>query len=330
MDQVEATILLDKFPCVLASILERSNGRSDDCGTGLGELGSHETNAANVAVAVFAGEAELTGELGADVLAEEEGDGASALLVEGNVEGAGNGIFTRVGKTGEEDGETLLAARWVGFAKHTHNFGVGEPLGNLLSGPESLAELCSRDVQGADTLLDLVLRLVLIRVREVGHHLEGNDLNTELVLVLLDGILGIVRAIEFLTLGVLSGPGVVTTNNEVGRTVILTDDSVPDSLTRATHAHGKRKQTQNSHAVGVSGKQCLVHTDTREVVNVSRLGKAHDWVDEDVGLTGTGSTDGELTVSAVHGVTGLECDDLGPAKLVEVKTELCGGVCIQN
>lgn len=38
-------------------------------------------------------EAELGGELLADGLAEQEGDAAAALLVEGGLEGAGDGVF---------------------------------------------------------------------------------------------------------------------------------------------------------------------------------------------------------------------------------------------
>lgn len=185
---------------------------------------------------------------------------------------------------------------------------------------------CARDVESTDALLDLVDRLVLIGIGEVGHHLERHNLDAELVLVLLHLVLGIIGAVEIHTLGVLSRAGVVATNNEVGSTMILADDGVPDSLTRTTHAHSQGQQTENGHAVGVSGKEGLVDADTGEVVDVTRLGETHDGVDQHVGLTGSGSANGKLTVSAVHGVTGLESDDLGPAKLVEVQTELCGGV----
>ena len=185
---------------------------------------------------------------------------------------------------------------------------------------------CAGNVEGTDAFLDLVDGLVLIGIGEVGHHLEGDNLDAELVLVLLHLVLSIIRAIEIHTLGVLSRASVITANDEVGSTVILADDGVPDSLTGASHAHGQRQQTEHSHAVGVSGKKSLVDADTCEVVNVTGLGETHDGMDQDVGLTGAGSADGELAVSAVHGVTGLESDDLGPAKLVEVQTELCGGV----
>jgi hypothetical protein len=66
------------------------------------------------------------------------------------------------------------------------------------------------------------------------------------------------------------------------------------------------------------------------VVNVTGLGETDDGVNEDVGLARTGSADGQLTMSAVHGVSGLESDDLGPAKLVEVQTDLCGRVCFSG
>jgi hypothetical protein len=185
---------------------------------------------------------------------------------------------------------------------------------------------CSRDVQSLDTLLHLVLGLVLVRVGEVGHLLEGHDLDAELVPVLLDGVLCIVGAVEVNALGVLARTGVVTANNEVGRTVVLADDGVPDGLAGTTHAHGKGQQGEDSHAVGVAGHQRLVDADTGEVVNVAGLGETDHGVDEDVGLAGSCSADRQLTMSAVHGVPRLEGDDLLPAQLVEVQAQLGGRV----
>jgi hypothetical protein len=139
---------------------------------------------------------------------------------------------------------------------------------------------------------------------------------------------------------------VVTTDNEVGRTVVLTDDRVPDSLTGATHTHSEGQETEDCHTVGVAREKGLVGADPGEVVNVTGLGQTNDRVDEDIGLTGTCSTDGQLTVSSVHRVSvdsvshaisvsaartsqdkpGLESDNSGPAELVEVDTKLRGGV----
>jgi hypothetical protein len=58
------------------------------------------------------------------------------------------------------------------------------------------------------------------------------------------------------------------------------------------------------------------------VVNVTGLGETDDGLDEDVGLLRAGGADRQLTVSTVHGVSGLESNDLLPAELVEVSTEL--------
>jgi hypothetical protein len=184
----------------------------------------------------------------------------------------------------------------------------------------------SGNIKSLDTLLDLVLGLVLIRFREVGHLKEGHNLDAKFVPVLLDSILGIVRAVEINALGVLARTSVVTTDNEVGSTVVLTDDGVPDGLTGTGHTHSKGQESEYGHAVRVAGHQRLVDTDTGEVINVTGLGQTNDRVDEDVGLAGASSADRQLTVSAVHGVPRLESNDLGPSKLVKVQTQLCGCV----
>ena len=96
MHEVEATVLLDELAGRLSAVLEGRDGRGDDDGAGLCEFRGDEGDAADVAVAVFAGEAEFGGELGADGFAEEQRDGAAALLVERYVEGAGDGVLPRV------------------------------------------------------------------------------------------------------------------------------------------------------------------------------------------------------------------------------------------
>jgi hypothetical protein len=65
-------------------------------------------------------------------------------LVEGDVESACDGVLARVLVTCQEDSETLLAARRVGFAEDADDFRVREPFGDLLASSETLAELCSR------------------------------------------------------------------------------------------------------------------------------------------------------------------------------------------
>lgn len=79
------------------------------------------------------------------------------------------------------------------------------------------------------------------------------------------------------------------------------------------------------------------------MVDVTGLGQTDDGVNEDIGLAGTGSTDSEFPVCAMHGIPGsllevfrtvglgtgipgLESDDLGPAELLKVETEFRGCV----
>lgn len=310
----------------LAGVLVGSDGGGDDGGTGAGELTGHEGDALDVLVAVLAAEAQLGREFVTDGVTQEQGDGTTTLLVQGDLQSTGNGVLARVHVTGQEDGETLVSTRGARLAQDLDNLGVGEPLGDVSTGTQALTELGTGDVEGADISGDLVLGPVLVDVGAVGDLLEFHNFDTQLALVLLDSVLGIIRAVEVLALGVLTGTGMVTTNDEVGRTMVLPDDGVPDSLTGTTHTHGQGQETQDGHPVGVSGEESLVGTDTGEVVNVTGLGETDDRVDEDVGLLGAGRTDGQLTVSSVHRVSGLESDNSGPAELVEVDTELCGSV----
>lgn len=326
VDEVEVTKLLDQLLGAGTVDLVRSDGSGNDGGAGAGQLSSDKGDTANVLAAVLTAEAELRGELRSDGLTEQESDGAATLLVEGHLQGTGNGVLAAVLVTSKEDGETLLGTGRVRLAEDLDNLGVREPLGDLTTASESGAQLGTRDVGSADILGDGVNGSVLVRVGQVSHHLERDDLNAKLVSVLLDGILSIVGAVEVDTLAVLAGTGVVTSNNEVGGTVVLADNGVPDGLTGTTHSHGQWQETQDGHAVGVSWQKCLVDTDSGEVVDVARLGKTDNGVDQDIGVVGASGADSQLTVSAVHGVSGLESDDLGPAQLVEVQADLGGSV----
>lgn len=330
VDEVEGSALLDHGAGSLARLVVRSDGGGDDGGTGASELGCDETDTSDVLVTVLLGEAELLAQLVTDGITEKQRDGTATLLVEGDVQGTGNGVLAGVGVAGKEDGETLLVTGGVRLAENLDNLGVGEPLGNVTTSTETAAELGTGNVERLGAGRNLILGHVLVRVGEVGHLLEGNDLDAELIPVLLNKVLSVVWAVEVLTLAVLAGTGVVTTDDEVSGTVVLTDNGVPEGLARTTHAHGKSEETKNGHTVGVTGEESLVDTDTGEVINVTGLGKTNDGVDEDVGLAIAGSADGQLTVSAVHGVPGLESDNSGPAELVKVKTELSGGVAESN
>ena len=325
-EEERATKVGDGLTGSLAGLLVGSDRGGDDSGTGTGQLTGNKGDALDVLVAVLAAETKLRGKLMTDSVTQQEGDGTSTLLVQGDLQSTGDGVLARVHVTSKEDGETLERTRGARLAQDLDNLGVGEPFGDVSTGAQTLTQLGTGNVKGADISGDLVLGLVFINVRAVGDLLELDDLDTQLALVLLDSVLSVVGAVEVLTLGVLTGAGVVTTNNEVGGTMVLPDDGVPDGLTGTTHTHGQGQETQDGHTVGVTGEESLVGTDTGEVVNVTGLGKTNNGVDQDVGLVGAGSTDSQLTVSSVHGVSGLESDNSGPAELVEVDTELCGSV----
>ena len=82
-----------------------------------------------------------------------------------------------------------------------------------------------------------------------------------------------------------------------------------------------------SHTLRVGRHQSLVSSDSSVVVDISGLGQSDDRVNKDVGSSLSSSSDSELSVGSVHGVSGLESDNLSPCNLVEVGSELRGGVC---
>ena len=239
-----------------------------------------------------------------------------------HVQGPRDSVLAAVLVAGQEDGEALLEARRVGFAQHAHNLGVGEPFRDVLAGAEAGAELSAADVENSHAVRDLVVGLVLVAVGEVDHLLEGDDFDAQFLPVLLDGVLGVVRAVEVFAGAVLAGAGVVAADDEVRGAVVLADDGVPDRLPRSTHAHGQREQTQDGHAVGVAREQRLVNPHPGEVVDVAGFGQADDGVDEDVGLAGPGGADCQFSVGPMHGVAGLKGNNARPAKLFEMDPEL--------
>ena len=233
----ERSRLLNGVAGFLASLLEGGDGSGNDSSAGLGQLGSNESDTTNVEITIFAGEAQLRGQLVTDVLAQQHGYGTTAALVEGDLEGTRDLVFAGVGVAGHEDGETLLAGERVLLAKYLDDLRVGEPLGDLLAGLEAVTQLCTGNVHGLCTLGDLVLGPVLVLAGEVNHLLELDHADANLLLVLGDEVLGIVGAVVVLAVLVLAGTGVVTADDEVCAAVVLADNGVPESLTRTTHAH---------------------------------------------------------------------------------------------
>ena len=98
----------------------------------------------------------------------------------------------------------------------------------------------------------------------------------------------------------------VTTNNEVGSTVVLADNGVPDCFSGTTHTHSEWEETKDSHSIGVAGENCLVNSYTGEMVDISGLSETDDGVDEDICVARTSSADSEFAMGSVHWVAGLE------------------------
>jgi len=244
-------------------------------------------------------------------------------LVEGDVKGTSNCVFSTVLVSSQEDSEALSGPRWVGFSKNTHNLGIREPFRDFAAIAKTTSKLGTRDIEGTDTSGDLVLRAVLVGIWKIGHHLKGDDFDSKLILVFLNSVLSVIWTIKLLALAVLAWSSVVTANNEVGSAKILADNSMPDGLAWPTHSHSKGEKTQDGHSVGVAGEKSFVNANSGEVVDISRLCETDDWVDENICLTSTRGTNRQLAMSSVHWVSSLECDNLGPAELVKVKAELC-------
>ena len=227
----------------------------------------------------------------------------------------------------QEDGETLLRPWGVRLAQDLHDLRVREPLGDVTTTAQARPQLRARDVERPRALGNLVHGHVLVPIRQVSHHLEGHHLDTQLVTVLLNGVLRIIGAVPIDALAVLARARVVPSYDEVGGTVVLTDDGVPDRLARPTHPHGQRQEAKDSHAIRVSWQKCLVDTDSGEMVDIAGLGQADNGVDEHVRLLLAGGADSQLAVGAVHRVPRLEGDDSGPAELVEVQPQFSGSIC---
>ena len=117
---------------------------------------------------------------------------------------------------------------------------------------------------------------------------------------------------------------------KVRGTKVLSDDGVPDGLSGSSHSHGKGQEGEVGHALRVGGHEGLVGPHPGVVVDVSGLGETDDRVDEDIGAALSGGSDGQLSVGSVHRVSSLESNNLAPCDLVEVRSELGGGVWRQQ
>ena len=91
---------------------------------------------------------------------------------------------------------------------------------------------------------------------------------------------------------VFSGSSVVSADDEVGGTIVLADDGVPDGFPWTGHTHSEGEESQVTHAVGILGHDGFVNPNASVMVDVTGFCETHDGVDEDVGLTFACGPDG--------------------------------------
>ena len=118
----------------------------------------------------------------------------------------------------------------------------------------------------------------------------------------------------------------VTTNDEVGYTKVLSDDGMPHSFAGSCHTHGEWEQSELTHSVRVLGHNGLIDTYTGIVVNITRLRETDNRVDKDVSLALACSADRQFTVGTMHRITSLESDNLAPRELLEVCAKFGGRI----
>ena len=150
---------------------------------------------------------------------------------------------------------------------------------------------------------------------DIDHLLEVDHLDPDLGLVGANGFLGGIGVVEVLSLAVLAGSGMVTTDDEMGQAVVLANDRMPERLARATHPHREVQKRQMRGRGRVLVEHRLVTAHAGEVVHVARLRHADDRVDEQIGLRLTRGAEGQFLMRAVQRVAGLEGDNARPPHL---------------
>src|SRR5437868_15189085 len=113
------------------------------------------------------------------------------------------------------------------------NFGISEPRRDFTPFIEPLAELRSGNIQDAGAIADFVVRDIFVLVLEVDHHVEEHHGHADIRFVLLEYFLGLVRSIKRFAIRIVAGTSVISAHDEVSGAVILTNNSVPDGLSRS-------------------------------------------------------------------------------------------------
>ena len=126
--------------------------------------------------------------------------------------------------------------------------------------------------------------------------------------------------------GVLAGPRMIATDDEVRAAVVLPNDGVPHALAGTAHAHGERQERQERGVERVRGDQRLIAAHPCVVIHVARLRHPDHGVHQQVRLDLLGGPQGQLLMGTVHGVPRLKRHDLAPAHPAKLGSQLGRGV----
>lgn len=250
-EEVTATGRLDEVLKGLSRLGGRRGRGSNNGGTGSRQFGlaeskcqygvtrtfsetySDETDSLNIGILVLGGGIITDGaQFLPDGFTQQQTDTSAPLLLHRHGQCSGDGVLARVVETGQQDGETLLVSRRVGFSQDLDNGLVREPVGNRTTGDQTPSQFSAGDVGGGSTLGDFIDWLVFVSLGQVGDHLEGHHLDVEFVLELRDQLLRVVlskqprvrlnpnpervstyRTVEVLSSRVLTRTGVISTDD---------------------------------------------------------------------------------------------------------------------
>jgi hypothetical protein len=105
----------------------------------------------------------------------------------------------------------------------------------------------------------------------------------------------------------------VTANNEVAHPEIFSNERMPHRLTRTGHSHGQWQYSQFDARGRIMREQTPVAADTRMGVDIALFSAAHDRMQEESPVHGIHRPASQFDVRSVHGITGLERNDIAPA-----------------
>src|SRR6202158_69286 len=103
----------------------------------------------------------------------------------------------------------------IAAAQFLDDFGISEPRRDVAAFIEALPQFRAGDVEHLSALRYFVGWDITVFVLQIDHHLEGNHGYAHFLLMLLEQFLGVVRTVEVLAVGILSGTGMIAANDEV-------------------------------------------------------------------------------------------------------------------